>query len=158
MAVVHSSDLEDNSKIASRLYRNSDRGYLVAQDLCGFVFKAEAIVHLSLHPRLEIDYEVDLLSELDSAHTEEPAHVNYTDSAKLNIVADDLGCASYKSFCGNSLDLYCVVCDKSMTALYKLDRGFGFTYTGVAKNENTFAVDLNKNAMSCDTGRELNVE
>ena len=60
--------------------------------------------------------------------------------------------------CRNALDLNGIVCDKTVTALYKLYCGFALTDAGVTEKKNTLAVYLDENAVTGDTRTELNVK
>ena len=73
-------------------------------------------------------------------------------------MADYLGSGADKSCCRNTLDLDCIVCDKTVAALYKLDCGLALTYAAVAEDKDTLAVNLNQNTVSCDSRCELNVQ
>ena len=73
-------------------------------------------------------------------------------------MTNDLGSGTNECLCGYLLDLNCVVGDKSMTSLYKLDSGFTLTYAAVTDEEKTFTVNLDENAVTGDSGGELGVK
>ena len=122
------------------------------------LLKTEAVVHLVLLPCLKIDDKVDLLAILNRAHTEETSYVNDTDTAKLNVVTNDLGRSTNERGGRYTLNLNGIIGNKTVTALKKLDSGLTLTYTRVTEEQNTLTVNLHKYTVSGDTGTKLYVK
>ena len=76
LAAVHRRDFENYGKVTSRLDGDGYRRNIDAHDVGKLVIEPEAVVHLSLHPRLEIYDEVDLLGILDRADAEQAASMS----------------------------------------------------------------------------------
>ena len=119
---------------------------------------AHSVVGFFGIPELQLDHHVDLLVELYCADTEQLARVDDSDTAQLKEVADIIRGASHQGDVGRLLDLHGVVCNESVTALYKLDGGLALTYAAFAEDKHALAVDLNENSVARDTRRQLEVQ
>ena len=71
---------------------------------------------------------------------------------------DNVGSPSQKRCLRHLADLDLVVGDKSVTSFNDLERGLGFTYTGLAQDKDTFTVYLDKNAVHRYTGSKLHLK
>ena len=65
-------------------------------------------------------------------------------------MADIVRRASDKADIRHLSDLNSIICNKSVSALYKLDSSLALTYAALTCYEHTFAVDLDKNTVASD--------
>ena len=98
LTVIHRGDLKDDGEVSSGADGDGQRGKLDAEDIYLLFVKSEAVVHLALYPGFKIDDKVYLFGVLYGAYTIKSLYVDDTDSAKFNIVAQDLGCLTDERF------------------------------------------------------------
>ena len=94
--MVHGGDLDDDGEVAAGLDGDGDDRHFEAEDLHILILHAHAVVDLLGIPQLEVDDEVDLLRDLDSADTEDAAGVDDADAPELDEVADVRGRGAYE--------------------------------------------------------------
>ena len=158
LAVVHCRNFKYNCKISSGTNRNSDGRDVYSQDIHGFIVDSKSVIHFSLYPRLKIYNKVDFFCVLNRTYAEKTLDINYSYAAKLNIMADYFGCTSHKRGFRHLFDLNSIVRNESVTSLYKLDGSFALSDAAVSEKQKTFAVNLNKNTVSGNSGGKLNME
>ena len=98
LTVVHSGNLDNYGEVTSGLNGNGDRGDLKTEDLGGLLLEAHTVVDLLVVPGLDIYDVVDLFGKLYGTCTENSAHVNNSDTAKLDKVTDVAWCGTDKGF------------------------------------------------------------
>ena len=152
---VHCRYFKYYSQVSTGAHGYGERRYLDIKNLLIFGVKAHSVVHFALYPRLKLNDKLDFFAFLYRAGTEYTTHVDNSNTAKLHIMANDLGRASNKSHVGYLAYLNGIIGNKTVTALDKLNGGFTFTDTAVSRDEYTLTVNLNKNTVSCDLRREV---
>ena len=121
-----------------------------SQNLDLFFVQSQTVVEFILLPAFEIDDQVNLRLQLNRTHAEQLLHINDTDTAQLNIVANQFGCFADKLI-RHTANFHRVIRHQTMAALDQLNGSFTLTNTTLARDENTFTVDIEQNTVARDT-------
>ena len=118
LAVVHCRNLQNNGKVSAGAHGDGEHRHLYSENSCIVIIYTHTVVGLFGVPQLHLNYHVDFFCELYCAHTEKLPCINYTYAAQLKKMTDIIRGATNQCNIGGFLYLYCVIGNKTMSALY----------------------------------------